>query len=32
MAAASFADDAPYHGHIYYAPDERAAAEALRSE
>ena len=22
--------DAPYHAHIYYAPDERPAAEALR--
>ena len=25
-----FADDAPYHAHIYYSPDERPAAVALR--
>lgn len=25
-----FADDAPYHAHIYYSADERAAAVALR--
>ena len=24
--------DAPYHAHIYYAPEERAAAEALREQ
>src|SRR6476659_7411907 len=23
-------DDAPYHGHVYYSPSERATAEALR--
>ena len=25
-------DDAPYHAHIYFSPDERVAAEALRDE
>ena len=24
-------DDAPYHAHIYFSPDERIAAEELRS-
>jgi len=24
------ADEAPYHGHIYYSPEQRHAAEALR--
>jgi len=23
-------DEAPYHGHIYYSPEQRPAAEALR--
>ena len=31
MTETSFADDAPYHGHIYYASHERDAAEALRT-
>jgi DOPA 4,5-dioxygenase len=26
------ADDAPYHAHIYFSPEERPAAEALRDE
>jgi aromatic ring-cleaving dioxygenase len=25
-------EEAPYHAHIYFSPDERAAAEALRDE
>lgn len=25
-------DDAPYHAHIYYSADDRAAAEALRRQ
>lgn len=27
----TFAEDAPYHAHIYFSPEERAAAEALQS-
>ena len=27
----TFAEDAPYHAHIYFSPDERVAAEQLRS-
>jgi DOPA 4,5-dioxygenase len=26
----SLSDDAPYHAHIYYTPEQRAAATALR--
>ena len=26
------AGDAPYHAHIYYSPEDRAAAERLRAE
>lgn len=26
------ADDAPYHAHIYYSPEQRAAAERLRDD
>ena len=32
MTEPSFADEAPYHGHIYYTPAERSVAEALRAE
>jgi aromatic ring-cleaving dioxygenase len=32
MAAAMVKDDAPYHAHIYYSAEERAAAEALRHQ
>lgn len=28
----TFAEDAPYHAHIYFTPEERAAAEALRTQ
>ena len=31
MASQTFADDAPYHAHIYFRANERAAAENLRS-
>ena len=27
----NLAEDAPYHAHIYFSPDERSAAEELRS-
>ena len=27
----TFGEDAPYHAHIYFAPEERAAAETLRA-
>jgi DOPA 4,5-dioxygenase len=28
----TFADDAPYHAHVYFTPEELAAAEALRAQ
>lgn len=27
----NLADDAPYHAHVYFSPEQRAAADALRS-
>jgi aromatic ring-cleaving dioxygenase len=30
MTETNFADDAPYHAHIYFTPDQRRTAEALR--
>jgi aromatic ring-cleaving dioxygenase len=27
----TFGEDTPYHAHIYFAPEERAAAETLRA-
>ena len=27
----TYGDDAPYHAHIYFVPEERGAAEALRA-
>jgi DOPA 4,5-dioxygenase len=30
MTNPRFADDAPYHAHIYYSPAQRSAAETLR--
>jgi aromatic ring-cleaving dioxygenase len=32
LYAASMSNEAPYHAHIYFEPDQPAAAEALRSE
>ena len=31
MAGPSFADDAPYHAHVYFTGDQREQAMALRS-
>jgi aromatic ring-cleaving dioxygenase len=32
MTEPSFADDAPYHGHIYFTAADRAVAETLRRD
>jgi DOPA 4,5-dioxygenase len=32
MNETTFADDAPYHAHIYASPDERPRAEALQED
>jgi DOPA 4,5-dioxygenase len=31
MTDSAFADEAPYHGHVYYEPHEREVAEASRT-